>query len=276
MNFKMNHSEWYELVALSARRRAELFAQFRNQHTDKKVLKFLSNEERKKIKSKALSFQTFFEEGGKMIFYDEDSYPCLLREIAFPPPFLFAKGNFSLLEKDLITVVGTHQMRPYGKAIARFFTSGLVKSKFGVLTGTLNGTEETVLRTSVGLGGDIVCLLASGHHSIFPKNNRSLLDQVEQVGVTITEYAPNIAFDTRFLEERSRLLSGLSRGILLTEEKLRGGALLTAQYAVEQNREVFAVPGNIFSDGSAGAHALIMEGARLVTNPQEVVESFLF
>ncbi|WP_281348861.1 DNA-processing protein DprA [Listeria valentina] len=132
------------------------------------------------------------------------------------------------------------------------------------------------MRTSVGLGGHVVCVLASGHHSIFPKNSRSLLEKVEQKGVTISEYAPDTVFDSKFLEERSRLLSGLARGILLTEEKLRGGSLLTIQYAVEQNREVFVVPGNIFSDGSAGAHSLIMEGARLVTNPKQVVESFIF
>ncbi len=103
-----------------------------------------------------------------------------------------------------------------------------------------------------------------------------MLEKVEQKGVTISEYAPDTVFDSKFLEERSRLLSGLARGILLTEEKLRGGSLLTIQYAVEQNREVFVVPGNIFSDGSAGAHSLIMEGARLVTNPKQVVESFIF
>ncbi|MBC1520782.1 DNA-processing protein DprA [Listeria aquatica] len=276
MNFKMNHAEWGELASLPARRRAELFARYRAHQSKKEISTLLSSEERKWIKRNSTDFQAFFEEGGRIIFYDDDDYPRLLREIAFTPPLLFGKGNFSLLEKELITVIGTHQMRPYGKAVTRFFTNGLMKSKFGVLTGTLNGTEETVLRTSARMGGEIVCVLASGHHSLFPKNNRQLLEKIEQTGVTITEYTPDTAFDSRFLEERSRLLSGISRGVLLTEEKSRGGALLTVQYAVEQNREVFVVPGNIFSDGSAGAHDLIMEGARLVANPQQVVESFLF
>lgn len=139
MGFKMDHSEWRRLARLPARRRAELFDQYRNQKTSKGILTCLSREERKCVESETIGFPIFFEEGGRLVFYDEDCYPYLLREIAYPPPFLFAKGDFSLLTKDLITVIGAHQMRPYGKAVARFFTRGLMKSKFGVLTGTLNG-----------------------------------------------------------------------------------------------------------------------------------------
>ncbi|EUJ33308.1 polypeptide deformylase [Listeria floridensis FSL S10-1187] len=210
------------------------------------------------------------------MFYHDKEYPIQLKEISFAPPILFYRGNLSLLHSDIIGIVGSHAMRPYGRAVTRLFVNGLYGTSFNLMSGSLHGIEELTLRIALQCGGRIICVLTTGIDQVFPRCNQQLVNQVSESGLIISEYTPETVFQRKNLEERSRLISGIARGILIPEAAKQSSSLRTVYYGVEQNREIFAVPGNIFSEESGGANALIAEGAQMVTKPKEIVESFKF
>lgn len=270
---------WLELLVLPAIVRAKILQYcldkncFNYKKEEFKTL-FLGQNEISLLETSVKEELRLFEEsGGSFLFYFEEEYPKQLKEIQNPPPILLVFGDASLLIKSSIAVVGTHKMRHYGRAATKFLTEGLCDENIPIVTGILNGVEETVAKKVLERGGKLICVLAGGQNKPYPANNESLLEKVKaSYGVVISEYLPNQRVEKGFFEERSRLISGLAKGVLIPEAEERSGALVTASYAVEFNRDVFAVPGNIFALGSNGGNSLISEGAKLVYLPQHIIE----
>lgn len=206
----------------------------------------------------------------------DDNYPKLLKEIWNPPALLYFKGN--LLEKDAFTlgVVGTRKISSYGRQITPGLVRDLVTNGFTIVSGLALGIDSLAHQTTIETGGKTVAVLGSGidNASIYPSQNRYLASQIiEAGGAVISEYPMGtIAIPTNF-PHRNRIISGLSLGTLVIEAAEESGALITARYALDQNREVFAVPGSIFSPTSVGPNNLIKMGAKAVTSVNDILET---
>lgn len=208
-----------------------------------------------------------------LCFLDEQ-FPPLLREIPDPPALLFYKGNLDLLKRPMLGVVGTRRPTAYGKAACRFLTTGLARAGFVIVSGLAQGIDAEAHRAALEQGGGTIAVLGSGIEQIYPRQNRQLYHKIAENGLLLSEYAPSEPPRPGLFPERNRLISGLSLGVLIVEAAERSGSLITAECALEQGKEVFAVPGPIFSGVSAGPHNLIKEGAKLVSRLQDVFEEF--
>lgn len=209
-----------------------------------------------------------------MILIGDASYPHLLSEIASPPPILYVRGNAEILNNQSIGVVGTRKMTSYGKHVAQELVSGLVAAKLNIVSGLAFGIDAEALSTTVNLGGYPVTVLASSvdNASISPRANYLLAQKVIHAGCLISEYPIGMPVQKQNFPIRNRIIAGLSLGTLVIEADDESGALITAQFALEQNREVFAVPGSVFSPTSRGTNKLIKSGAKLVSAAEDIIE----
>ena len=204
-------------------------------------------------------------------------YSKLLSQIPDPPKQLYCRGNLNLLNSECIGVVGTRKLTPYGKESAQYITSGLATAGFTIVSGLAMGIDAVAHQATIDVGGKTIAVLGGGvsDRKIGPKINLSLARKIlENNGLIISEYsdkeeiyAPNFAM-------RNRIISGLSKGVLVVEADRDSGSLITARCALDQNRDVFAVPGNIFSNKSAGSNELIKSGAKLVTSAGDVMDEY--
>jgi DNA processing protein len=209
----------------------------------------------------------------KLLTWDTPEYPNYLREIPNPPPLLYLKGD--LLEQDrwAVAVVGTRRLTGYGRQVTRDLVAGLVQNNITVVSGLARGIDAVAHKTAVELGGRTLAVLGSGLDAIYPADNRALAQEITQGhGAIISEYGLGIQPEAKNFPPRNRIISGLSLGVIIVEAGERSGALITTNFALEQNREVFAVPGNINSPASQGPNKLIQEGAKLVTRVEDVLE----
>ena len=209
----------------------------------------------------------------KLLTWDTPAYPNYLREIPNPPPLLYLKGD--LLEQDrwAVAVVGTRRLTSYGRQVTRDLVAGLVQNNITVVSGLARGIDAVAHKTAVELGGRTLAVLGSGLDAIYPADNRALAQEITQGhGAIISEYGLGIQPEAKNFPPRNRIISGLSLGVIIVEAGERSGALITTNFALEQNREVFAVPGNINSPASQGPNKLIQEGAKLVTRVEDVLE----
>ncbi|MCC6606843.1 MAG: DNA-protecting protein DprA [Anaerolineae bacterium] len=209
----------------------------------------------------------------KLLTWDTPAYPNYLREIPNPPPLLYLKGD--LLEQDrwAVAVVGTRRLTSYGRLVTRDLVAGLVQNNITVVSGLARGIDAVAHKTAVELGGRTLAVLGSGLDAIYPADNRALAQEITQGhGAIISEYGLGIQPEAKNFPPRNRIISGLSLGVIIVEAGERSGALITTNFALEQNREVFAVPGNINSPASQGPNKLIQEGAKLVTRVEDVLE----
>ncbi len=274
----LNKNTWQELLYLPAVLRARIWQYcldkecFSYEEHEFQTL-FLENEEGLGVEDITTELSEFEDSGGQFLFYFDEEYPSQLREIQNAPPILLIYGNIALLSKPSISVVGTHKMRHYGRAVTKFLTIGLCKQNIVVVTGILHGVEETATRSVLKAEGHLICVLPSGFNVPYPHNNEELFERIK-VGenVLVSEYLPSQQARKSFFEERSRIMSGLAKGVLITEAEEKSGSLVTASYALEQNREIFGVPGNIFATGSSGTNGLILEGAKLVSQTMHIIE----
>ena len=202
----------------------------------------------------------------------DPAYPRLLREISDPPPVLFAKGDLGLPDERLVTVVGTRNPTAYGREAARHLAADLARNGVTVASGLARGIDAAAHKSALEQGGRTLAVLGSGLDVIYPPEHVGLAGQIVHSGAILSEYPLGTRPDSRHFPRRNRLLSGLSLGTLVVEAGEGSGALWTVRHALEQGREVFCVPGSIYSPASKVTNQLIQEGAKLVAQVEDVLE----
>ncbi len=210
--------------------------------------------------------------GVHVLTWQSKDYPSLLKSITNPPPVLYVRGALLPQDEWALGVVGTRQASIYGREVTRTLVSGLVAAGVTVVSGLAYGIDTMAHRAALDAGGRTIAVLGSGVDIIYPYENRALAEQVVRSGALISEYPLGTKPEARNFPPRNRVISGLSLGVLVVEGSVRSGAMITAAYALEQGREVFAVPGSILSRNSGGPSWLIQKGAKLVASVDDILE----
>ncbi|MGE5392973.1 MAG: DNA-processing protein DprA [Candidatus Saccharibacteria bacterium] len=221
----------------------------------------------------AAEFAKLEARGIGLILDSEPHYPALLAEIAAPPPFLYIRGQAQALNRLNIAVVGTRKMTLYGKQAAWEIVSGLASAGIGLVSGLAFGVDAEALKAGVEAGAICSAVLASplDDGSISPRSNFQIAQQIMKTGCLVSEYPLGASVQRQNFPIRNRIIAGLSAGTLVVEADQESGSLITAKYALEQNRLVFAVPGSIFSEVSRGTNALIRQGACPVSQASDIL-----
>ncbi len=212
-----------------------------------------------------------------LVAEDDKNYPALLREIPNAPVALYGRGDLNTLAEETlkIAVVGTRRPTHYGLEACEKIVTGLADARIIIVSGLASGIDARAHEAALDMQGKTIAVLGSGidHNSIFPPENRGLARRIaESRGAVISEYTPGTPALKEHFPQRNRIISGLSRVVLVVEAREKSGALITARFALEQNRDVFAIPGSVFSPTSLGPHRLIQEGAKLVTSTGDILE----
>lgn len=217
-------------------------------------------------------------ENVRMTTIDAPEYPSLLKEISNPPYILYLKGSFEMNSHPAIAIVGARKCTSYGTGIARAFAKDLSIAGITVVSGMALGIDTFAHRGALEGGGKTIAVLGNSldDRSIYPRDNFNLSREIMESGVLVSEYPIETKAGTLTFPARNRIVAGLARGTLVVEAGEKSGALITAQMALEENRDVFAVPGSIFSNMSVGVHALIKSGAKLVSGVADILEEFDF
>jgi DNA processing protein len=211
--------------------------------------------------------------GAHLISPWDDRFPDRLREIYDPPGFLWMRGTLQEEPAPMVTVVGTRRCTDYGRAQAHHFGAELARRGFTVVSGLAYGIDAAAHKGALDAGGRTIAVLGSGVGNVYPPKHQSLANRIVKSGALLSEYALNADPDAPNFPERNRILSGLALGTLVVESYAEGGALITARLALEQNREVFALPGAITKDSSRGTNRLIQRGhAKLVLELEDLLE----
>jgi len=215
--------------------------------------------------------QKMVETGTAAIAITDPHYPPLLREIFDPPVLLFARGEAALLQSTMLGVVGTRRPTPYGIAAAERLSGDLARAGLTIVSGMARGIDTAAHRAALAAGSPTVAVLGCGVDVIYPSENRNLSAEIAAKGLIISEFPMgSVAFPQNF-PIRNRIISGMSAGLLVVEGAQYSGSAITARLALDQGREVFAVPGNITSKMSWGPNLLIKQGAKLVQDWNDVV-----
>lgn len=211
--------------------------------------------------------------GLRLITWDTPEYPAYLREVPNAPPLLYMWGGLEEGDRLAVAVVGTRRLTAYGRQVTRDLVAGLVLNGVTIVSGLALGIDAVAHKTALELNGRTIAVLGSGLDSIYPPENRQLAQQIAQGnGAVLSEYGLGAQPDAKNFPPRNRVISGLSLGVIVVEAGERSGALITANFALEQGREVFAVPGNISSPSSKGTNRLIQQGAKLVGSVDDVLD----
>ncbi len=216
------------------------------------------------------------KENIKAITIEDELYPKILKEIHTPPQLLYYKGTLKKEEENNIAIVGSRKFTSYGKQATENLVGELSKNNLNIVSGLALGIDAFAHKACIDSGGRTIAVLGSGldNASIYPSQNKYLSEKIiKSGGAIISEFSPGTPPLRHHFPQRNRIISGLSLGILIIEAQEKSGSLITANYALEQNREVFAVPGNIYSLNSKGTNKLIKQGAQLVTDTNDIIES---
>ena len=205
--------------------------------------------------------------------WDSRDYPTNLRKIPHPPPVLYVRGRLVEQDELAVAIVGTRQVSAYGREVARELGSELARHGVTVVSGLALGVDTIAHQAAVEAGGRTVAVLGSGVDQIYPARNRRLALQIIEQGALVSEYPLGTKPEASNFPPRNRIISGLSLAVIVVEAGKRSGALITASFAAEQARDVFAVPGSILSPGSDGCNRLIQDGAYPVTSVSDLLEN---
>ncbi len=209
--------------------------------------------------------------GARVVTIWDAAYPTALRTIFDPPPVLFVKGDFLEQDTFAIGIVGTRKATHYGNQAARMLSADLAQRGITVVSGLARGIDTVAHQSALDAGGRTLAVLGCGLDTIYPPENRKLYEQIPNAGALISEYPFGIKPEPGNFPGRNRIISGLSLGVVVVEAGEQSGALLTATFAADQGREVFAVPGNINSTASRGPNLLIKNGAKIVTDVEDII-----
>jgi len=211
------------------------------------------------------------EKGYRIIPLTDSAYPPLLKEIPDPPPFLYVFGNLGNTERS-ISVVGSRHATEYGITTTKRLCETLAQLGITVVSGMARGIDTAAHIGALRGNGNTIAVMGSGFDHIYPSENRDLFYEIAGNGAVVSEFPLNTEPDPHNFPTRNRIISGISLGTLVVEATQKSGSLITARLAAEQNREVFAVPGNVHSFKSIGTHRLIKQGAKLVEHARDILE----
>ena len=207
---------------------------------------------------------------------EDDIYPQCLKEISNPPLKLYYKGNLDLLKDErLIAVVGTRNPSSYGKLCCEYMVKKMTSANITIVSGFAKGIDSIAHKTSLLAGGKTIAVIASGLDIVYPVSNLSLYREIEEKGLILSEYEAGVKPFKFNFPQRNRIIAGLSKGTIVVESKDRGGSLITADLALEFNRDVYAVPGDVFSEYSKGCNNLIRDSkAKSLSNINELLDDY--
>jgi len=210
--------------------------------------------------------------GVRALTWHDDEYPKRLREIFDRPPVLFVRGTITAADEWGVAVVGTRRVTVYGRQVAEEMARGLASNRVTVVSGLARGVDAVAHRAALEAGGRTIAVQACGLDLVYPPEHKRLAEQIAERGAVVSDYPIGTQPRGEFFPRRNRILSGMSLGVLVVEGDVKSGALITARQALEQNREVFAVPGPIYSPNSRGTNKLIQDGeAKLTLDVQDVL-----
>lgn len=210
----------------------------------------------------------------KIISMFDDDYPDNLKNIYDKPIMLFAKGNVDLMKTKGVAIVGCRDCSEYGKSVAKKIAYDLAKQNITIISGLAKGIDKYAHIGALNANGKTIAVLGNGLDTAYPSENKKLFELIlEKNGLIITEYVIGTKPSKLSFPARNRIVSGLSEGVAVVEAKEKSGALITADFALEQGKEVYAVPGNIYSLNSFGTNELIKQGANIVTESDDILSS---
>lgn len=209
--------------------------------------------------------------GARMLCIGEPDYPALLADLPDAPPILWLQGDSGLLARPMVAIVGARNASSLGVRMARRLADGLGEAGFAVVSGLARGIDAEAHMASLATG--TVAVQAGGVDVIYPEENAALAEEIRQKGCRLSEQPPGLAPQTRHFPLRNRIIAGLARAVVVVEAAARSGSLITARMALDQGREVLAVPGHPFDARAAGCNMLLRDGALLVRGPADVLEA---
>jgi len=207
-----------------------------------------------------------------LITLHDPAYPPLLKNIPDPPPLLFVHGSLAALRSHQLAIVGSRNPSTVGKTIAAQFAQTLVHCGLSITSGLALGIDAASHRGALDAGGVTLAVAGTGPDKIYPATNKRLACEIIEHGALVTEFPPGTAAQAHHFPRRNRIISGMSVGTLVVEAASHSGSLITARLALEQGREVFAIPGSIHNPLARGCNALIRQGAKLVETARDILE----
>lgn len=211
--------------------------------------------------------------GVRALTWHDETYPARLKEIFDRPPVLYVRGQLAATDEWAVAVVGTRRATVYGRQVAEELTDGLARNGITVVSGLARGIDSICHRAAVAAGGRTLAALACGLDMVYPPENLRLAQEVAESGALLSDYPIGTQPRSEYFPRRNRIMVGLSLGVLVVEGDLKSGALITARIALDENREVFAVPGSIYTPTFRGTNWLIQRGqAKLVTRVEDILE----
>ncbi len=210
--------------------------------------------------------------GAEALSIEDPFYPGLLRQISDPPPVIYIQGGKKFLKQDAVAIVGSRAATVYGKRTAYSLAGSLARLSMGVVSGLALGIDAEAHAGSLAAGGVTVAVLGCGLDVVYPRQNSDLYRKISECGILVTEYPLGTRPEGFRFPARNRIIAGLSQGVVIVEAAKKSGSLITAQLALDYGREVFAVPGQVDSHKSAGAHWLLQQGAKLVSRVEDILE----
>jgi DNA processing protein len=211
--------------------------------------------------------------GIKVLTWLDEAYPQRLKEIEQPPPVLYLRGELSPEDAWAVAIVGTRRVTPYGRQVTEEIASFLAANGVTVVSGLARGVDALAHNAALKAGGRTLAVLGSGVDRIYPPENRAIAEQIFERGAVLSDYAPGTPPESSNFPPRNRIISGLSMGVVVIEAGETSGALITAEFAAEQGREIFAVPGNILAPQSKGTNKLIQQGALPLLSASDIMQA---
>ncbi len=208
----------------------------------------------------------------QVLTWEDEEYPRRLKEIEQPPPVLYLRGQLSEADQWAVAIVGTRRVTAYGRQVSEEIARQFVQNGITVVSGLARGVDSIAHQAAMSNEGRTLAVLGSGLDQIYPPEHRKMAEEITQRGALISDYPPGTAPEAANFPPRNRIISGLSQAVVVVEAGEKSGALITAAFATDQGREVFAVPGYLYAPQSKGTNSLIHEGAHIFTDVRDVLD----
>lgn len=238
---------------------------------EKEVLRARFTDDKLRIQAAAV-YERAAGAGMTVVTPDDQTYPCLLRQLHTMPCVLYCYGTMPKSAQRLLSVVGSRRCTSYGLNNASWFAGNLAQNGVGIVSGMARGIDGAAHKGALQVGGYTVAVLACGADVVYPKEHQYIYDQIRSQGCVISELPPGAPPDKRFFPARNRIIAGMSEGTLLIEARKSSGAMITVDRAVNNDKTIYAIPGNIGVPTSEGGNDLIRQGAQCVTCPEDILE----
>jgi DNA processing protein len=213
--------------------------------------------------------------GGRILTLGEENYPKRLKEIYDPPPVLYVRGELRKQDELAISIVGSRKTSPYGRWFTERVSRELAQQGVTIVSGMARGIDSVAHQGAISEGGRTIAVLGCGVDIVYPRENRRLCEQVIDHGAVVSEFPMESPPEAGHFPKRNRIISGLSLGVVVVQAGKDSGSLITANYALEQGRDVFAVPGNVGAESTQGTNHLIKQGAKLVESSEDILQEIL-